>query len=204
VTKPEQFQMKTKYSIQNFISDVIKIMSETEDESVILERVSPLAMRAAVETDWRNDSMYRVDSNDGFGTTLLHAESDDSLFIVVDCWLPGRGVRPHEHGTWAVVVGVTGVERNTFWDRTDDGSKEGFARLSKLKDHRISGGEVICMKTGEIHSVQNETDEITLTFHVYGRHLNSTGRSQFDVENDREIPFSIKIAPVQNTLNAQE
>ncbi len=185
--------MHTEYSIQNFISDVKKITSETENESVILERIRPLAIRAAAEASWRNEGMYQVDSNDGFGTTLLHAESDDSLFIVVDCWLPGRGVRPHEHGTWAIVVGVTGVEKNTFWERTDDRSKEGFARLSKLQDHHISAGEVIGMKTGEIHSVQNETDEITLTFHVYGRHLNRTGRSQFDVENNLEIPFIIKM-----------
>ena len=27
-------------------------------------------------------------------------------------WLPGRGTPPHDHGTWAIVVGVEGEERN--------------------------------------------------------------------------------------------
>lgn len=185
--------METAYSIQNFVDDVLKITSEINNESLILEKISPLAVRAAAEMGWRKEDMHHVEQNKGFGTTLLHAESDDSLFIVVDCWLPGKGVRPHEHGTWAVVVGVTGVEKNTFWKRTDDRSKAGHAELRELQEHRVSEGDVITMKTGEIHSVQNETDEITLTFHVYGRHLNHTGRSQFDIDNNLEIPFIIEM-----------
>lgn len=185
--------MKTEYTIQIFIEDALKIMSETKDESLLLTELSPLAARAAAETGWRKEEMYDVDSNNGFGTTLLHAESNNSLFIVADCWLSGRGIRPHEHGTWAVVVGVTGVEKNTLWERTDDRLREGFAELKKLSEHHISAGDVITMKTGEIHSVENETDEITLTFHVYGHHLNHTGRSQFDVEKNLEIPFIIEM-----------
>ncbi len=185
--------MKTAYTIQNFIDDALKILSETKDELLVLAKLSPLVVRAAADTGWIKNDMYHVDSNDGFGTTLLHEESDKSLFIVVDCWLPGRRVRPHEHGTWAVVVGVTGVEKNTFWERTDDRSTKGHAVLRKLQEHRVSVGDAITMKTGEIHSVENETNEVTLTFQVYGRHLNHTGRSQFDIDEDLEIPFMIEM-----------
>ena len=106
--------MKNAYTIHNLIDDALKILSETKDESLVLAKLSPMVVRAAADSGWIKDDMYHVDSNDGFGTTLLHAESDKSLFIVVDCWLPGRGVRPHEHGTWAVVVGVTGIEKTHF------------------------------------------------------------------------------------------
>ncbi len=136
--------------------------------------------------------MYIADPELGFGTTLLHAEPDNSLFIVVDSWLPGRGVRPHDHGTWAVVVGITGTERNIFWERTDDGSRSGYAELSKIREENISEGDVVVMRMGEIHSVVSETDKTTLSFHVYGRHLNHTGRSQFDTERKLEIPFIIE------------
>ena len=185
--------MKTEYTIQHFIDDALKITSEAIDESIVLSQLSPLVVRAAAELQWRREDMYFADPEVGFGTTLLHAEADNSLFIVVDCWLPGRGVRPHEHGTWAVVAGVTGQEKNTFWERVDDGTKTGHAELEKLREHRISTGEVVTMRTGEIHSVVNESDEMTLTFHVYGRHLNHTGRSQFDIENNLEIPFILEM-----------
>lgn len=185
--------MKTEYTIQNFIEDTLKITSETSDESILLSKLSPLVVRAAAGLQWLKEDMYFADPDVGFGTTLLHSEADNSLFVVVDSWLPGRGVRPHEHGTWAVVVGVTGQEKNTFWERVDDGSITGHAELRKLEEHRISTGEVVTMRTGEIHSVVNDSEEMTLTFHVYGRHLNHTGRSQFDVENNLEIPFILEM-----------
>jgi predicted metal-dependent enzyme (double-stranded beta helix superfamily) len=185
--------MSNEYAIKDFVDDVMKVISETEDEELIISKVSPLAIRAAAGMGWRRSEMYSADPELGFGTTLLHAESDNSLFICVDSWLPGRGVRPHEHGTWAVVLGVTGVEVNTNWERIDDGSVEGHAELRKVNEQSISAGEVITMKTGAIHSVKNPTKETTLSFHVYGHHLNHTGRSQFDVQNNREIPFLIQM-----------
>ena len=180
------------YSIEEFVSDALAIAAETSDEDEILSQIAPLAQRAAADPNWRNDDMYIADPELGFGSTLLHAESDNSLFVVVDSWLPGRGVRPHDHGTWAVVVGITGPEHNIFWKRVDDRSQENHAELKKLREEVISIGDVACMNTGEIHSVENRTDETTLSFHVYGRHLNFTGRSQFDVENNLEIPFIIE------------
>ncbi len=180
------------YLIEDFVKDVLGILAVTTDEDQILKRVSPLAQRAAADKTWRRDDMYLVDTELGFGSTLLHAEPDNSLFIVVDSWLPGRGVPPHDHGTWAVVVSVTGPECNIFWERVDDGTRENHAELQKISEDVISIGEVACMKTGEIHSIVNKTNETTLSFHVYGRHLNHTGRSQFDLENNLKIPFLIK------------
>lgn len=182
----------SEYSIDDFVADVRTIMVETKEEEIILSMVAPLARKVAAGTGWRSEEMFTADPELGFGSTLLHAEPDNSLFVVVDSWLPGRGVRPHDHGTWAIVVGVTGPEKNTFWGRTDDGSVEGHAQLRKTSEKIISAGDVVAMKTGEIHSVQNDTGETTLSFHVYGQHLNFTGRSQFDTDSNREIPFLIE------------
>ena len=44
----------------------------------------------------------------------------------------------------------------------------------------------------EIHSVLNPTEKVTVSLHTYGKHLNFTGRSQFDVDGKIEMPFIIK------------
>ena len=44
----------------------------------------------------------------------------------------------------------------------------------------------------EIHSVVNETDVVTVSLHTYGKHLNYTGRSQFDPAARVEKPFLVK------------
>ena len=33
-----------------------------------------------------------------------------------------------------------------------------------------------------------------MSLHTYGRHINYTGRSEFDLESKREKPYAIKIA----------
>jgi predicted metal-dependent enzyme (double-stranded beta helix superfamily) len=101
----------TEYTITEFVKDLRTIVTNTENETEILSQVQPLACRAAGERSWLREEMYIADLDLGFRTTLLHAEPDNSLFVVVDSWLPTRGVRPHDHGTWAVVVGITGRER---------------------------------------------------------------------------------------------
>lgn len=49
------------------------------------------------------------------------------------------------------------------------------------------------MPDGVIHSVWNETDAVTVSLHIYGKHINHTGRSQFDPEKGAELPFILKL-----------
>jgi predicted metal-dependent enzyme (double-stranded beta helix superfamily) len=53
-------------------------------------------------------------------------------------------------------------------------------------------GEVVAFLPHELHSVTNDTENITVSAHIYGKHLNHTGRSQFDVEQKTEMPFIVK------------
>jgi predicted metal-dependent enzyme (double-stranded beta helix superfamily) len=181
----------TEYVLEDFVADLRRIVGASEDEATILMQVQPLARRFAGERSWLCEAIYGADPALGFGTTLLHVEADQSLFVVVDSWLPGRGVQPHDHDTWAVVVGVEGVERNIFWQRLDDGSRPGHAELRCIGERTIAPGESIEMPSASIHSVINQGERTSLSFHVYGRHLNHTARRRFDPERNLELPFII-------------
>ena len=116
---------------------------------------------------------------------------DLDVLVIVGPGVVGE-VLVHDHGTWAVVVGVDGPERNIYWKRTDDGTKPGYAKLEIAADNVMLEGDVVAMPTGVIHSVQNESDKTTISFHVYGKHLNHTGRSQFSPNRCTEEPFVIE------------
>lgn len=181
------------YGLEDFIGDLRRVVASATDEQSILAQVEPLTLRLAQAPDWLSDSMYEADPVCGYGTTLLHVEADQTLFVVVDSWLPGRGVEPHDHGTWAAVVGVVGEEHNCLWKRTDEGSNApGSVELQRLAEHRIGPGEVLLMPSGTIHSVTNDSDAVTLSLHIYGRHLNCTARRLFDRQNKCERPFLIE------------
>ncbi len=108
-------------------------------------------------------------------------------------WLPKRGTPPHDHGTWAVVAGIDGPERNEFYERTDDRTRLGYADLKKVGEKVCDASDVVALPQGMIHSVWNETDRVTLSLHIYGKHINHTGRSQFDLDKQTETPFIVKM-----------
>jgi predicted metal-dependent enzyme (double-stranded beta helix superfamily) len=91
------------------------------------------------------------------------------------------------------VAGVDGAETNTYWKRTDDGSQAGHAVLKSCGSKKILPGEVCILTSDAIHSVTNATERVTLSLHIYGKHLNYTGRSQFDPDAEAERPFILAV-----------
>lgn len=183
-----------QYSITNLVADLRRICADFEDGREIISRLRPLAQRAALSKEsWLEKRFYEADPDQGFGVHLLHEEPDHTLAIFAVSWLPNRGTPPHDHGTWAVVAGVDGPEKNVFWERVDDRRRPGFAELKKIGEKVFDVGEVVAMPRGAIHTVWNETDAVTLSLHIYGRHINHTARSQFDPEGRTETPFIVKV-----------
>jgi predicted metal-dependent enzyme (double-stranded beta helix superfamily) len=113
------------YTLTDFVQDLRAITSASDDPHDIIVRLSPLAKRLAMTRDWLQPEHYTCDSEQGFGVHLLHEEPDHTLAVFAIAWLPGRGAPPHNHGTWAVVAGVDGLERNVFWKRLDNGVQPG-------------------------------------------------------------------------------
>ncbi|OGL01187.1 MAG: hypothetical protein A3E31_07680 [Candidatus Rokubacteria bacterium RIFCSPHIGHO2_12_FULL_73_22] len=184
----------TGCTLGDFVAELRKIAATTPDPTAVISRVRPLALRLAREGDWLRPEHYRCDAAQGFGVHLLHEEPDHTLAVFAVAWLPGRGAPPHDHGTWAVVAGVDGPETNVFWERLDDRSRAGYAELRKRGETVFGPGDVVSFLPDAIHSVENRTDRVTVSLHVYGKHLNYTGRSQFDPAARTETPFVVTVA----------
>ena len=185
--------MSGTYSLSDYVADLRKVTRDAGNEGEIISRVGPLAQRLALDKNWLQATHYETNAEQGFGAHLLHEEPDHSLAVFVVNWLPGRGAPPHDHGTWAVVAGVEGIERNTSYKRVDDRSRADYAELEIKKAVNAAEGELICMKTGGIHSVHNDTENISLSLHTYGRHVNHTDRSQFDLETQEKKDFIVSV-----------
>jgi predicted metal-dependent enzyme (double-stranded beta helix superfamily) len=173
-------------------------------EARILERVAAVACEAAArKAEWLRPEMRVVDPQQGFGVHELHVEPGFGLTVLVVNWLPGRGTPPHDHGTWAVVAGLDGTECNRFWQRLDDRSVPGHARIVPMGERDFGDGDVLRLPAGAIHSVRNTTDRTATSLHIYGRHVNHAQRSQFDPEHDVEKPFLLATrAPAELRMSA--
>jgi predicted metal-dependent enzyme (double-stranded beta helix superfamily) len=185
--------MSDTYSLTQYVDDLRTIVAETSDEDEIIRRVGPLAQRVVADKSWLQPKYYEADEEQGFGVYLLHEEDDHSLAVILVNWLPGRGTPPHDHGTWAVVAGIEGVEHNVRYERLDDRSRPDYAELAVKKDFAANEGELVCIRTGGIHKVTNETDRMTLSLHTYGMHINHTNRSQFNLDTNERKEFIVRV-----------
>jgi len=183
-----------RYNIPQLIADLELVSAQLDVDREIVSAVRPLARCAALsKSSWLEDRMYHADAAQGFGVHLLHEKPDHTLAIFAVSWLPHRGAPPHDHGTWAVIAGVDGPEKNEFFERADDGSRPGHAELRKVGEKVCAAGDVVAMPRGMIHGVWNETDAVTVSLHIYGKHINYTARSQFDRERRTEMPFIVRV-----------
>ncbi|MFO0685498.1 MAG: hypothetical protein U0234_25790 [Sandaracinus sp.] len=95
------------------------------------------------------------------------APEGPALYLVSDA--PGVASPPHEHRTWAIVVGLEGIERNHRFVRTSASSRE--VRADGRRD--IGPGEWMSLGVEDVHATEVVSDSATMHLHVYGRALDT-------------------------------
>lgn len=102
---------------------------------------------------------------------LVSEEPDRSFALYLSVMCRGRRVPPHNHTTWACIAAVDGCEQNFLYDRLDDGSEPGRARLRESAQVRVEPGRSITLMPEDIHAVANLEAPLTRHIHFYGRAL---------------------------------
>lgn len=126
----------------------------------------------------------------------LAEDPDHSFALYMSTADPGKKVPPHNHTTWAVIVGVDGEEENFFYERTDDGKAPGRAELRQVGHEVVRRGTGVCLMPEDIHHIQTGGERPTLHLHLYGLALEQlTGRIAFDTAEGtcRVFPISPNI-----------
>lgn len=182
----------TPAAISNLVDDIKGVTAGTGDPARITNEVAQLLKPLAADMSWLEPRCYDADEAQGIGIVVFHEEPDHSLLVETVSWLPGRGVAPHDHQTWGVVIGLEGEERNVTWSRLDDGTQPGHAKLEKAAEVAMRNGDVCKLLPDEIHSVRNDGVEVSISLHVYGRSLAHTGRSEFDPINNTMRPCPVR------------
>tara|TARA_B100002051_G_scaffold134924_1_gene128189 strand:+ start:119 stop:688 length:570 start_codon:yes stop_codon:yes gene_type:complete len=186
--------MSENYTVQNYVDDLQATVAAAESESEILSKVRPLAQKLVENRDtWIKPEHYEVNDDRGSSLYVLHEEADHTLMVFAACFRPGRVTPVHDHGTWAVVAGVDGEEKNTIYLRTDDGSKPGYGEIQFRGDKVVRHGDAIGMPAGTFHTVSNESNEVSVSLHTYGMNTNHTVRCQIDPETGKVDEFKIPL-----------
>lgn len=100
---------------------------------------------------------------------------------------PGLQTPPHNHGTWAAIAGVRGVESNDFYRRAPSGA------IQKTHTIEVQRGSVIGMLPDDVHSIRIlATPEPFFSLHLYGLPFERTRREYRDASTGLWITFTAR------------
>lgn len=109
---------------------------------------------------------YRIAQND-----------DDELALYVQSVGDGTSAPPHEHATWAVIVGMRGQELNRLYGRCD-----GETEPKVQHEVMVERGAGVAMLGDDVHSIHIEG--ASTNFHCYGLAMERlTGRRYWNARD---------------------
>ena len=104
---------------------------------------------------------YRIAQND-----------DDELALYVQCVADGTSAPPHEHNTWAVIVGMRGQELNRLY-----GPCGGDGEPQVRQEVMVERGTGVALLDDDVHSIHIEG--AATNFHCYGLALERLAGRRF-------------------------
>ena len=113
-------------------------------------------------------SSFPITDDGGSAVYRISEDSDHRYALYASVGAAGKSVPPHNHTTWAVIVGVYGDELNRFYERTDDASKEGYAELEETGSFVVRHGNGVVFLPDDIHAISTDDSDPTVHLHMYG------------------------------------
>ena len=95
------------------------------------------------------------------------------------CFPNGRRTPPHDHGTWAAILLLSGGEKNTLY-RSDNG------KLRKASEMTLEPGSILPMRAETVHVAECLGDRPAIGLHVYGGDILTLPRRMWNPETLEE------------------
>ena len=111
---------------------------------------------------------FPLDPTGGDVIYRLSEDNDHRFGLYGSVGSEGKSVSPHNHSTWAVIVGVYGDEVNQFYQCTSGGKEPGPATLEQTGSFTVRHGNGVVFMPDDIHSIQTDDEVATLHLHAYG------------------------------------
>lgn len=129
------------------------------------EHTDPIrSVRALIES-WK-DRIAEIDralayvSGVGGNARQVFYRSPNLTMLKV-CFPAGRRTPPHDHGTWAMILLLSGREKNTLYRREPGG-------LRKAGEATLEPGSILPLLAETVHVAESIGNEPAIGLHVYG------------------------------------
>ncbi len=148
--------------------------------------VAPLAAARAVMEELKDDvdavadALAYIPGVGGNANQVFYRTPDLTMLKV--SFPNGRRTPPHDHGTWAAILVLCGLEKNTLY-RRENGS------LRRASEVDLTRGSVLPMRAEAVHVAECSGDEPALGLHVYGGDILQLPRRMWHPKTLAEHPL---------------
>ena len=104
------------------------------------------------------------------------------LTLLKVCFPNGRRTPPHDHGTWATILLLSGEEKNTLY-RRENGA------LRKAGEVTLTRGSILPMRAEAVHVAECLGHAPAIGLHVYGGDILELSRRMWHPETLKEQPL---------------
>lgn len=178
-------------AVADSLSEIRAIEEADGVTEASLEKIKGVLLQLAQKRPLFDDRAFPPPDRDGISNFYkLSIDDDDRYALYLSVGRKGRETPPHNHTTWAVIVGMSGEEENRIYARADDGSVDGEADLKQIDSRILRADDGLAYMPDAIHSIHVISDEPTRHFHMYGTALHALHeRVQFDTDSGRYTHF---------------
>lgn len=127
-----------------------------------------LELAAQKELFPEEDFRPEKDAKGNFAIYRLAEDADHRFAMYMSTSLGVKDVPPHNHTTWAVIVGVQGEEENRFYERVGDYSVPGKGEIRQFGGETVRPGTGVCLLPDDIHSIHPRNERPAMHIHMYG------------------------------------
>jgi predicted metal-dependent enzyme (double-stranded beta helix superfamily) len=159
---------RTQESLEWFLANPVSLAQIKESLARVLARKS-IPYGQPVDQDGYGSWRLYTDPNHLFCVRPTHQRSTTSR-------------QPHDHGElgWAVYGILEGETVQQIYERLDDGSEPGRAKLHPLPPIRQKAGEVIIIPVGAPHAIIARTENWSVV--IRSREMENLWRNWYDAE----------------------
>jgi predicted metal-dependent enzyme (double-stranded beta helix superfamily) len=105
-----------------------------------------------------------------------------NLVLLKVCFPAGRRTPPHDHGTWATILLLSGEEKNTLY-RRENGA------LRRASEVTLARGAILPMRAETVHVAECVGSAPAVGLHVYGGDILELPRRMWNPETLEEHPL---------------
>lgn len=160
--------------LDRLVKEIGQVVARATSPSRIAAGVEPLLKQALTRPELLAPAQRQV-TVESYQQHVLHVAADRSFSIVSLVWTPGQETPVHDHLGWCVVGVYEGEEFETAYRVRDDGGRP-LLQECGTRTHR-RGETTSLVPPIDIHRVQNRSDALAVSVHVYGVDVERAGSS---------------------------